>query len=311
MPTRILGLAHHLPPDTARVGVTRPIASEPGGPSDLAVLAAQKSLQRAGLTERDVELIVFATMTPDVTFPGSACFLQDKLGCDTVGALDIRGQCAGFLMGLMVADSFLQLGQYRRILVAAAEVHSSGLDYSDRGVRVAALYGDAAAVTVLGSGAAGSGLEAVVCHTDGRCYEQFWCEYPASRQHPVRVSVDNVRARAHYPTLDFDAVAAFGREALPAVVREASARAGRGLDGVDCFIFSHILEGVVPAAADALGIASGRVVDAGAAHGHLTAATLPVALSEAVESGRLGPGSSVCLATCGAGFAWGAAILTL
>lgn len=310
---RILGLAHHLPPDAARGGVVRPIASDPGGPSDLALPAARHALERAGLGVGDVELIVFATMTPDVTFPGSACFLQDKLGCDTVGAVDIRGQCAGFLMGLLIADGFLQVGTYRRILLASAEVHSSGLDYSDRGARIAALYGDGAAVTVLGNGASGSGpgLEAVVCHTDGRRYEQFWCEYPASRQHPVRVTVENMHAAAHYPILDFDAVATFGRETLPAVVREALAEAGRSVDSVDGFIFSHILPEVAAAAATSLRIPNDRFIDAGAAHGHLTAATLPVALSEAIATGRFGPGQSICLAACGAGFTWGAALLTL
>ena len=311
MPTRILGLAHHLPADVARAGVVRPIATDPGGPSDLAVPAAQQALAQAGLGVGDVEFIVFATMTPDVTFPGSACYLQDKLGCDTVGAVDIRGQCAGFLMGLMVADGFLQLGTYRRVLLATAEVHSSGLDYSDRGAAISALYGDGAAVTLLGDGAGTSGLEAVVCHTDGRQHQRFWCEFPASRQHPVRVTTDNMHTAAHYPTLDFDAVASFGREALPAVVGEALAKADRSVDRVDCFIVSHIVPGVAAAAAQTLQIPSDRFIDAGSAHGHLTAATLPAALSEAMSAGRLRTGQSVCLAACGAGFAWGAAVLTL
>jgi 3-oxoacyl-[acyl-carrier-protein] synthase-3 len=293
------------------VGVTRPIASDPGGASDLALPAARSALERAGLSERDVQLLIFATMTPDVTFPGAACYLQDKLGCDTVGALDIRGQCAGFIMALMVADSFLQLGTYRNVLLAASELHSSGLDYSERGARVASLYGDAAAVAVLGHGPSGPGVEAVVCHTDGRRHTEFWCEYPASRQHPVRITAADVHAGRHYPTLDFDAVAAFGREQLPAVVGEVLARADRSLGRVDLFVFSHIVPGVVQSAAEALGVSAARLLDAGAAHGHLTAATLPVALNEAVESGRVGPGSAVCLATCGAGFAWGAAVLTL
>jgi 3-oxoacyl-[acyl-carrier-protein] synthase-3 len=303
-------LAHHLPADAARVGVVRPIASDPGGPSDLALPAAQNALERAGLVVADVELIVFATMTPDVTFPGAACYLQDKLGCGTVGAVDIRGQCAGFLMALLIADSFLELGTYRRILLAAAEVHSAGLDYSERGARIAALYGDAAAVTLLGRGD-GPGLEAVAVHTDGRRHQQFWCEYPASRQHPVRVTLDNMRASTHYPSMDFDAVAAFGREMLPAVVREVLAKAGRQSERVDCFIFSHILPDVAADAAAALQIPGDRFINAGAAHGHLTAATLPVVLSEAITARRLQSGQTVCLAACGAGFAWGAAVLTL
>ena len=250
-------------------------------------------------------------MTPDVTFPGAACYFQDKLGCGTVGALDIRAQCAGFLYGLMIADGFLAAGTYRRIVLAAGEVHSSGLDYSDRGMRVASLYGDGAAVAVLGSGTDAAGLRAVVCHADGRHHERFWCEYPASRQHPLRITVEDMRAGRHYPSLDFEAVAEFGRRHLPEVIGEALARAGAGRDDVDCFVLSHVLPDVAEATAGVLGIPSSRWIDAGAVHGHLTAASLPVALSEAVRAGTLGKGARVCLASCGAGFAWGAALLTL
>src|ERR1041385_3832280 len=145
MASVILGIAHHLPPDADVAGVRRPIFREPGGPSDLVLQPAKRAVEQAGHEIAAVDFIIFATMTPDVTFPGAACYLQDKLGCGTVGALDIRAQCSGFLNALMIADTFLEAGVYERILVAAAEVHSSGLDYSERGARVAALYGDGAA----------------------------------------------------------------------------------------------------------------------------------------------------------------------
>jgi len=310
MPVKILGLAHALPPDVDVVGVRRPIVADPIGPSDLALAPGQLGLQQAAMSPADADFIIFATMTPDVTFPGAACYFQHKLGCDTVGALDIRGQCAGFLMGLLVAETFVNAGTYRRIILAAGEVHSSGLDYSERGARVAALYGDGAAVAVLGDADVG-GVEAVVCHTDGRLHDRFWIEYPSSRQHPVRVTVDDVRAGRHFPRIDFDVVARFGREHLPAVAREAVRRAGVGVEQVDWFILSHILPEVGEDAARALGVPPSRAINAAAAHGHLTAASLPVALSEARDAGRIGAGDRVCLATCGAGFAWGAAVLTL
>jgi 3-oxoacyl-[acyl-carrier-protein] synthase-3 len=311
MPTTLEGLAHHLPPPRAVGAVRRPIATEPVGPSDIAQAPAREALRQAGMGVEDVELIIFATMTPDVTFPGSACYFQDKLGCGTVGALDIRGQCAGFLYGLMIADGFLAAGTYRRIVLAAGEVHSSGLDYSDRGLHIASLYGDGAAVVVLKNGRDTAGVRAVVCRADGRHHERFWCEHPASRQHPLRITVEDMRAGRHYPSLDVEAVAEFGRRHLPEVIGEALARAGAGRQDVDCFVLSHILPSVVESTAGALGVPSSRWIDAGAAHGHLTAASLPVALSEAVRTGRLGKGARVCLASCGAGFTWGAALLTL
>jgi 3-oxoacyl-[acyl-carrier-protein] synthase-3 len=163
----------------------------------------------------------------------------------------------------------------------------------------------------LGQVDAQCGLESVVCHTDGRRHRQFWCEYPASRQHPVRVTTENLKAAVNFPSLDFEAVASFGRETLPVVMREALAKAQRGIDGVDCFIISHILPGVAASAAEALQVSSDRFIDAGSAHGHLTAATLPTALSEALAMGRLRAGQRVLLAACGAGFTWGAAVLTL
>lgn len=311
MPSRILGLAHHLPEAQVVGGVSRPIRVEPAGPSDLAVIATADALARASTSLTEVDFIVFATMTPDVTFPGAACFLQDKLGCDTIGALDIRGQCAGFLMSLMIADAFLRAGTYRRILLAAAEVHSSGLDYSGHGIELASRYGDGSAVTILGHDEQPGGIETLVCHTDGRYYDRFWCEYPSSRQHPTRMTVENFRQGRHFPTLDADAVRTFAAQHLPGVIREALAQAETTIEGVDCFILSHLFPEVAERSAAALSIPSSKRIIAGAAEGHLTAASLPVALSKAVEGGRLGSGARVCLATCGAGFAWGAALLTL
>ena len=310
MPTAILGLAHQLPPARPVGSVSRPTASDPIGPSELAVEPAHQALAQAGLAVGDVDLVAFATMTPDVTFPGAACFFQHKLGAGTTAAVDLRGQCSGFLTGLMVADAYLSAGIYRHVLLAAGEVHSSALDYSPAGLPVAELYGDGAAVAVLGGGD-GAGLESVVCHSDGRHFDRFWIEYPSSRQHPLRVTVEDLRAGKHYPRLDRDHVEAFALAQLPAVVREALARAGVALGQVDGFVFSHVLPGVVARCATTLGVAGDALIDAGAAHGHLTAATLPVALSEAMASGRLGRGARVCLAACGAGYAWGAAVVRL
>ncbi len=310
MPTALLGLAHHLPSTQPVGGVRRPIATDPVGPSDLALEPARQALAQAGIEPEAIEFLIFATATPDVTFPGAACYFQDKFGLGTVGALDIRGQCAGFLMGLMIGDSYLRAGVYRNVLLAAGEVHSSGLDYSERGAAVARLYGDAAAVTVLGE-RADTGLASVVCHTDGRHYDRFWTEYPSSRQHPLRITVEDLRAGRHFPRLDVEHIEHFGAERLPDVVREALAAAETTADGIDCFILSHILPSVVERSAAALGVPAARLIAAGQTHGHLTAAALPVALSEARGAGRIGPGARICLATCGAGYAWGAAVLTV
>jgi 3-oxoacyl-[acyl-carrier-protein] synthase III len=311
MRATILGLGHHLPAEVETVGVRRPVAIEAVGPSTLAVPAAQQALARAGLTTESVDFIVFATMTPDVTFPGAGCFFQDQMGCATVGALDIRAQCAGFVFALAVADQFVQAGVYQHVLVIGAEVHSSGLDYSERGARISALYGDGAGVAVVGKGDDTRGVRGTAIHTDGRQHTRFWCEYPSSRQHPVRMTAENFRAGRHFITMDFDAVRRFGEESLPAVIGEALHAAAVRPEQIDRYIIGHIFPDVAESVGARLGIPASRLNVPAARHGHLTAAALPTALSEEIGEGRLGEGATVCLAASGAGFAWGAAVVTL
>jgi 3-oxoacyl-[acyl-carrier-protein] synthase-3 len=165
-------------------------------------------------------------------------------------------------------------------------------------------------VAVLG-GSDRPGLESVVVHGDGRHHQRFWIEYPSSRQHPLRITLEDFHAGRHFPAIDFDHVEHFGIEMLPAVVGEALTAAHTTADRIDCFVLSHILPSVVARSAEALRIPAAKMLDAGAAHGHLSAATLPVALSEARAAGRLGPGARVCLAACGAGYGWGAAVVVL
>jgi 3-oxoacyl-[acyl-carrier-protein] synthase-3 len=308
--TTILGIAHELPPTRTVGRFRRPVVAEPTGASDLAASVAARALERAGVAVADVELILFATMTPDFTFPGASCFFQRKVGFGTIGAMDLRAQCCGFLVGLMTADGFLASGKYSRILLATAEVHSSGLDLSERGLPIAELYGDGAAVTLLGGGG-GPRLLALRTGADGRHFDRFWIEYPSSRQHPLRVTAEDLRTGKQYPRIDVEAVSAFARERIPAIARSVVGEAGVTLEQIDCFIFSHVLPGVAEEAAKQMGIPESRLRVAGAVHGHLTAASLPVALSEALESGAVAAGARVCLATCGAGYTWGAAVLEI
>ena len=309
MTTSILGLGHELPPAKRVGGAMRPTVVAPCGPSDLALAATKSAFAEAGWTAESVEFIVFATMTPDVSFPGAGCFLQDKLGGDTVGALDVRGQCAGYLVGLAVANDLIATGKYERILLAGAEVHSSGLDESAAGLAVSELYGDGGSVTALGREGGMARLLAVDCGADGRHHQRFWCEFPASRRYPTRITLEDLEAGLHFIRIDREHVAAFGREKLPQVIRHGVDRANVAIDDVDLFVVSHIFADVAGDAARALGLAPDRVLVASREHGHLTAAALPVALDLARASGRVGRGAKVCLAACGAGYAWGSALL--
>lgn len=310
MATTIRGLGRFLPPFVDRGGVQRPIAVDPVGPSTLAAEAARSALATAGLGAGDVDFVIFATATPDVTFPGAGCFLQHHLECGTVGALDVRGQCAGFLYGLMIADQFVKTGTYDAILLAGAEVHSSALDYDGAGAPLARMFGDGAGVALLAPGDRG-GVLSIDLHADGREHRRFWCEYPASRQHPVRFTLENLEAGGHFPRVDEDALRQAGIEQLVNSMRAAIAAADRRPEQIDRFIVSHLFPDVAETALRDLGIEPERVSIPSQRYGHIMGAALPVALGEDWDTGRVGSGATVCLAAAGAGATWGAAVVEM
>lgn len=326
----VLGCGAYLPPDVvtndalgavlgtpaaeivARTGVARRHRTPDGqGPSDLAREASAAALAAAGLEPADVDLIVFATMTPDVAFPGSGCFLQHKLACRTIGALDVRAQCAGFVFALATADRFVRSGKAARVLVVGAEVHSAALDSSPRAAGVTPYFGDGAGAVVLGAGEQ-PGLLAAVLGSDPEGFERFWCEFPASRHRPARMDVEHFEAGDHYYRLEPDRLHPQAEHVLAAVTREALAQAGVAEDEVALYLM-HYLDGRVArrAAEGGLGILPARVLATADAAGHIAAAGLPIALTEAVRQGRVGRGDCVCLSAFGAGISWGSAVLRL
>ena len=287
---------------------SRYYAAQGQGPSDLAKAAADMALREAGLSASDIEFLIFATMTPDVTFPGAGCYLQDKLGCGTIGALDLRAQCAGFLFALSVAEQFLAAGTYRRILLAAGDVHSSGLDFSPRGAAVTPLFGDGAVAIVLD--AAGQGVIDAVIHTDATRLEQYWCEFPSSRRLPTRFMQSDLALDGHFPHLDAESVRHDGLRHMRSAVEELLGKTSHRAQDVHRYFFQHVYRGTALAAADALGVRD-RARVGGLEEGHIASASLPMALYLARADGDVRPGDVVCLATAGAGMNWGAALLRL
>ena len=292
-----------------RTGVrSRHYAEQGIGPSDLACRAAKIALAEAGLTSQDVEFLIFATMTPDVAFPGSGCYLQEKLGCGTIGALDLRAQCCGFLFALEVADQFVRAGKYRRVLVAAAEVHSSGLDFSPSGAEVTPLFGDGGATVLLDG--EGEGLLASAIHTDATRFEQFWCEFPTSRRPPARFLSADLPLGRHYPHLDAASVRHDGAVHIRAAIEEVLSNSGIQKQRVTRFFVQHVFRDAAFAALDALGVLD-RATVGGEEEGHVAAASLPIALCRARERDQVNSGDIVCLATAGAGMNRAAALLRL
>jgi 3-oxoacyl-[acyl-carrier-protein] synthase-3 len=287
---------------------SRRYASQGIGPSDLAKVAAETALEQASLDSKGVEFLVFATMTPDVTFPGAGCYLQHKLGCATIGALDLRAQCAGFLFALDVANQFLSAGAYRRVLVAAGEVHSSGLDFSSRAASVTPLFGDGAAAVLLGG--EGRGIIEVVIHTDATDFERFWCEFPSSRRRPTRFLPEDLPRGKQFPVIDADYVRRDGKQKIVSAVEEVIEKNGTDRGTIGRFFLQHVFRDVALDAANELGVGD-RTTVGGLDEGHVASASLPIALCRARDEGQVRPGDVVCLATAGAGMNWGAALLRL
>jgi 3-oxoacyl-[acyl-carrier-protein] synthase III len=278
------------------------------GPSDLGTEAARDAVARAGFAVDDVDLIVFATMTPDVAFPGSGCYLQDKLGCRTVGALDVRAQCAGFLFALATADRFVRAGAAARVLVVGAEVHSTALERAPRAAGVTPIFGDGAGALLLGPGD-GSQVMTAILRSDPTDLERFWCEFPASRNFPARMTREALRAGRHYYHLDAAAVHPQAEQMLVALADEALATANVPREQVALAIVHYFDPRVARRAALRVRLAEDRTLAPAERFGHVAAGGIPIALSEALDAGRVRRGDVVLCLAFGAGMAAGAVVL--
>jgi 3-oxoacyl-[acyl-carrier-protein] synthase-3 len=279
------------------------------GASDLAVPAARMALERAGRTARDVDMIVFATLSPDVNFPGSGCFLGDKLGMAGVPALDVRNQCSGFLYSLSIADAWVRCGAYRNVLVVGAEVHSTGLELAERGRDVAVLFGDGAGAALVGpSPGEGRGVLSLTLHADGSGARDLCVPAPASMRSP-RLTHEMLDRGEHFPQMNGKQVFRWATEKMPEVAREALEAAELGVADVDLFVPHQANMRINQMVAQKLGIPADRVCHNIERYGNTTAATIPIGFSEAFAEGKLGEGKTVLTAAFGSGYTWGAAVL--
>jgi 3-oxoacyl-[acyl-carrier-protein] synthase-3 len=285
------------------------------GASDLAVPAAQRALAHAGLSPTDLDLILFATLSPDFCFPGSACLLQQKLGCRQIAALDLRTQCTGFLYGLQTADAFIRTGMYRKVLLVGAEVHSTGIEFSDRGRDVTVLFGDGAGAVVLGA-AEGAGtladrgvLFTKVC-ADGNGAKDLWCMAPASGRIP-RLTPAMLEEGLHFPQMNGKSVFRWATEKMPEIAQEALNECGASIDDISWFVPHQANLRINELVAKKLKIPEEKCWNNIVRYGNTTAATIPIGLAELVEAGKAKPGDLVLSAAFGSGFTWGSALIRL
>jgi 3-oxoacyl-[acyl-carrier-protein] synthase-3 len=333
MKSSILGIGHYVPSkvvtnaDLAKLMATsdewivqrtgikerRYIEHTGIGASDLAMPATKMALEQSGLaSEKDIDAIIFATLSPDHNFPGSGCFLGHKLGLPGVPALDVRNQCTGFLYGLSIADAWVRAGVYRHILLVGAEVHSTGIELNDRGRDVAVLFGDGAGAAIIGAAKEGdhAGLASLELHADGSGAKDLWLEAPASAYDP-RLTHAMIDEGRHFPAMNGKQVFRWATEKMPEVARSALDKAGVTAADIDLFVPHQANLRINQLVGQKLGIPESKTVANIEKYGNTTAATIPLGLSEAWREGRCGRGSKVLLAAFGSGYTWGAAVLTL
>ena len=282
---------------------------EPLGASDLGLEAAKIALDRAQWQAEDIDLIIFATLSPDINFPGSGCLLQHKLGLNSTPALDIRQQCTGFLHGLEVAHAYIQSGMADRILFVGSEVHSTGLDISTRGRDVTVIFGDGAAAVCFESYETDDDVGVLVSamHAQGELAESLMLEAPASRLSP-RLSEDMLQQGRHYPYMDGKTIFKLAVRRLPEVTQECLEKTGLQMQDIDLFIPHQANLRINQFFQKSLKLPDAKVFNNIQRYGNTTAATIPLALDEALEMAIIGPGSTVCFLGLGSGLTWGASI---
>ena len=293
-----------------RTGIRERRFVEPGvGPTDLGLQAAHRALQSAGLTPDQIDFIIFATLSPEYNFPGCGCLLQERLGLGPVGALDVRNQCTGFVYSLAIADQFVRTGAYRHILVVGAEVHSSGLEMNTHGRDVAVIFGDGAGAVVVGRSETGNRrILSSPLHAQGKYARKLWLEVPSSLSRP-RLTEEMLREGRHYPYMDGRYVFKHAVARLQESVLEALADNHLDMADVGLLILHQANLRISEAVVRSLKIPPERVFSNIQQYGNTTAASIPIALDEAVRAGKVQPGEVVVLAAFGSGFTWGATIL--
>ncbi|HPA21014.1 MAG TPA: beta-ketoacyl-ACP synthase III [Verrucomicrobiae bacterium] len=330
--SRILGIGHYLPPKVVtnfdlmkmmetsnefiveRTGVHKRRHAEPDqGATDLAAIACRAAVKDAGLTMDQIDLVIMNTITPDHADPGSAYFLQSKLGMEHRPALEIRAQCAGIVYGMAIAESFIASGMYRHILIVCSEVLSKRMDGSYDGRNIAILLGDGAGALVVGPAKDGQpGILSSIMHTDGGGAKVLYTAAPGSALgRPDMINAEDIESgRIHFRMLGKE-MFQNGVLRMTEAVFEALEKNGLRLDDIDVLIPHQANLRMLEAVVEKVGIAKEKVFVNVDQFGNMASACLPIALYQARESGMVKPGSLVLLVAFGSGFVWGSTLLRL
>ena len=291
----------------------------------MAIEAAQIAMNRAGVTAHDIDFIVFATLSPDYYFPGCGVLLQREMGMREIGALDVRNQCSGFVYALSVADQFIKTGTYRNILVVGSEKHSFAMDFQTRSRNVSVIFGDGAGAVVLQpTEEKNRGILSTHLHSDGADAEILAMYYPGAHANKwlkdkppfpdqelggLFLTTEQLESGAALPYMDGPAVFKKAIVKFPEVIKEALAANNLSEKDIDLLIPHQANLRISQYVQKLLGLTDGQVFNNIQKYGNTTAASVPIALCEAWEIGKISDGDLVCLAAFGSGFTWASALI--
>ncbi len=288
-----------------RTGIeTRHIAAPEQATSDLATEAAKKAIAKAGLTAQDIELIIVATVTPDMAFPSTACIVQANLGATKAAAFDVEAACSGFLYGLATADAFIKAGMYKHILVIGAEKMSSILNWSNRNTCV--LFGDGAGAAVVGPSNSEEGILSTILGADGEG-GKFLSQPAGGSRKPA--SVETVQNNEHTVDMAGTDVFKFAVRIMGNASIEAIEKAGLSIEDIQVLVPHQANMRIISAAAKRLEMPMDRVKVNLNQYGNISAASIPIALDESLEEGLIKRGDHVVLTGFGGGLTWGSAVI--
>jgi 3-oxoacyl-[acyl-carrier-protein] synthase III len=292
----------------------------------MGVEAAKIAIERAGITPQDIDFIIFATLCPDYYFPGCGVLVQRAMKMKEIGALDIRNQCSGFVYALSVADQFIKTGMYKNILVIGSEKHSFGLDFSTRGRNVSVIFGDGAGAVVLQpTTKAGQGILSTHLHSDGESAEllamynpgthaNHWVEkeladFEDAAMGKMFMSKEMLDKAQNFPYMDGPAVFKKAVIKMPEVIMEALDKNGLTPADINMLIPHQANLRIAQFVQQTLKLRDDQVHNNIQKYGNTTAASVPIALCEAWEQGKIKEGDLVCLAAFGSGFTWAGALI--
>jgi 3-oxoacyl-[acyl-carrier-protein] synthase III len=327
--SKIVGLGHHVPEtvitneylstiiDTSdqwiveRTGIheRRYIDASKDTVANMAAKATRMALTRSGLTEKDIDFIVFATITPDYFFPGSGVLLQRELGLEGIAALDIRNACSGFIYALSVADQFIKTGMYKTILVIGAEIQSTALDLTTRGRNTAVIFGDGAGAAILQAGDR-PGILSTHLHSDGRFAEELYVKDPGSSRPRSERQPEQITDTSTFKVyMNGNQVFKHAIVRFTEVIREALDANHLDKESIDLLIPHQANLRISQYVQEKLGLPEEKVYNNIMRYGNTTAASIPIAMSEAWAEGRIKENNVICLAAFGSGFTWASALL--